>query len=74
MYFYYGNSAPPFVVMLLQQLEHGLYYSYRKPCASYRPDVITTARACPISALEPTTPVVARYVFNSARFWSPLVL
>ena len=45
MYFYYGNSAPPFAVMLLQQLEHGLYYSYRKPCASYRPDVITTARA-----------------------------
>ena len=51
-------------MMLLQQLEHGLYYSYRKPCASYRPDVITQPEHGPISALEPETPVVAKYAFQ----------
>ena len=50
-------------MMLLQQLEHGMYYSYRKPCASYRPDVITQLEHGPISALEPKIPGVARYVF-----------
>ena len=53
-----GNHALPVVIILSQQLEHGLCQYYRKPCFVWCNQTITTAGTWALSVIRNHVPPV----------------